>query len=50
MTKFCRRLQYKEFGIISKQRVANFLKAAYAAFDSTGGFEVKKADSKNKKS
>ena len=27
---------YKEFGVISKQRVANFLKAAYAAFDSVG--------------
>ena len=33
---FAEALQYKEFGVISKQRVANFLKAAYAAFDSVG--------------
>ena len=31
--------QYKEFGVLSKQRLANFLKAAYAAFDSTGAFK-----------
>lgn len=36
---FAEGLKYKEFGIISKQRVANFLKAAYAAFDSTGAFK-----------
>jgi hypothetical protein len=31
---FAEAREYKEFGVISKQRVANFLKAAYAAFDS----------------
>ena len=31
--------EYKEFGVLSKQRVVNFLKAAYGAFDSTGMFE-----------
>lgn len=29
-------LVYKEFGVISKQRVSNFLKKAYAAFDGAG--------------
>ena len=28
--------EYQEFGILGKQRVVNFLKAAYASFDSTG--------------
>ncbi len=27
---------YKEFKILGRQRVVNFLKAAYAAFDSSG--------------
>lgn len=36
---FAEALQYKEFGILSKQRVANFLKSAYAAFDSTGALK-----------
>ncbi|MBW4635419.1 MAG: mobilization protein [Iphinoe sp. HA4291-MV1] len=34
---FAEAREYKEFGVISKQRVVNFLKAAYAAFDSGGG-------------
>jgi uncharacterized protein with GYD domain len=33
---FAEARDFKEFGVISKQRVANFLKAAYAAFDSVG--------------
>lgn len=28
--------EYKEFGVISKQRVSNFLKKAYTAFDGAG--------------
>ena len=28
--------EYKDFGVLGKQRVVNFLKAAYRAFDSTG--------------
>lgn len=28
--------KYKNFGVISKQRISNFLKKAYGAFDSTG--------------
>lgn len=34
--KFDEARQYKEFGVLGRQRVANFLKAAYAAFDSAG--------------
>lgn len=36
---FTEATQYKEFGVLSKQRLANFLKAAYAAFDSTGALK-----------
>ena len=28
--------EYKEFGVLGKQRVVNFLKEAYRAFDSVG--------------
>jgi hypothetical protein len=33
---FAEAREYKEFGIISKQRVVNFLKLAYAAFEKVG--------------
>jgi len=33
---FAEAREYKEFGIISKQRVVNFLKLAYAAFETVG--------------
>ena len=33
---FAEAIQYKEFSIVARQRVVNFLKAAYAAFDSAG--------------
>ncbi|MDY6901397.1 MAG: hypothetical protein SWZ49_25470, partial [Cyanobacteriota bacterium] len=34
--KFDDAREYQGFGILGKQRVVNFLKAAYSAFDSTG--------------
>jgi len=34
----------KELGILGKQRVVNFLKAAYAAFDSTGVWQQKSSE------
>ena len=34
--KFDDARESKEFGILGKQRVVNFLKAAYSAFDSAG--------------
>lgn len=33
---FAEAREYKEFSVMGRQRVANFLKAAYAAFDSVG--------------
>ena len=33
---FAEAREYKDFSIMGRQRVANFLKAAYAVFDSTG--------------
>lgn len=38
---FAEARDFKEFGVISKQRVANFLKSAYAAFDSTRALKWK---------
>jgi len=35
---------YKEFGILGKQRVVNFLKSAYSAFDSAGVWQQKSPD------
>ena len=34
--KFNEAKEYKDFGILGRQRVANFLKAAYAAFERVG--------------
>ncbi|MES1026595.1 mobilization protein [Gloeocapsa sp. BRSZ] len=36
---FAEAREFKEFGVLSQQRIANFLKSAYAAFDSTGAFK-----------
>ena len=39
--KFDDAREYKEFGVLGKQRVVNFLKAAYIAFDSAGVWQEK---------
>jgi hypothetical protein len=38
---FAHAREYKEFGVLSKQRVVNFLKAAYAEIELTGALYEK---------